>query len=111
MRRILQTATEALNIAKIDRIAYLNAEERIFLTNKTGRPDFASAKQGEVIADMGRVIPVTLAYIDDEDEGIAIVARLTDLIAHSDRTAIKFSDAHEWARERVASYRYRASED
>ena len=28
--RILQTATDAINVARIDRIAYLNREERIF---------------------------------------------------------------------------------
>ncbi len=109
--RILQTSTDALNVPRIDRIAYLNAEERTFLTTTTGRPDFATPGQGEVIADMGRPVPVTLAYIDDPLEGSLIIARLTDLIAHYDWPVIRFSDVREDARKEVAEIRYRESED
>ncbi|WP_459383867.1 hypothetical protein [Arthrobacter humicola] len=108
--RILQTSTDALNVTRIDRIAYLNAEERTFLTTTTGRPDFATPGQGEVIADMGRAVPVTLAYIDDQLEGSLIVARLTDLMANYDWPVIRFADVREEARKEVAEIRYRESE-
>lgn len=110
MRHILQTATDALNISSIQRIAYLNPEERTFLTSKTGRPDRAAPRQGEVIADMGRTIPVTLAYVEDELEGKAIVARIVRLIV-DDRLVIDFSEVREWAQEHVASYRRRLERD
>ena len=109
--RILQTSTDALNVTRIDRIAYLNADERTFLTTTTGRPDFATPGQGEVIADIGRAVPVTLAYIDDQLEGSLIIARLTDLIANYDWPVIKFADVREDARKKVAEIRYRESED
>ncbi|SDM01363.1 hypothetical protein SAMN04487916_12131 [Arthrobacter sp. ov407] len=109
--RVLHTSTDALNVTRIDRIAYLNAEERTFLTTTTGRPDFATPGQGEVIADMGRAVPVTLAYIDDPLEGSLIIARLTDLIANYDWPVIRFSDVREDARKEVAEIRYRESED
>jgi hypothetical protein len=109
--RILQTSTDALNVARIDRIAYLNAEERTFLTTTTGRPDFATPGQGEVIADIGRAVPVTLAYMDDQLEGSLIIERLTDLIANYDLPIIRFSDVREDARKKIAEIRYREAED
>ena len=109
--RILLTATDSINITRIDRIAYLNAEERTFLTQQTGRPDFATPEQGEVMVDVGRAVPVTLSYIDDKLEGSFIVARLTDLIANYDWPVINFAEVREEARKRVAEIRYRESED
>lgn len=108
--RILQTATDAINVERIDRIAYLNREERIFLTETTGRPDYATPEQGEVIVDIGRAVPVTLVYVEDQLEGSLIVARLTDLIANSDSSVIKFAEVRKDARDRVAEMRYRDSD-
>jgi hypothetical protein len=107
--QILQTATNSLNVAEIKRIAYLKPEERVFLTAKTGRPDFASPEQGEIIADMGGVIPVTLAYIDDELEGTLIVGALTDLIAHYDQGVINFDEIQTEAQAHAAGIRGRLS--
>ena len=109
--RILQTSTDGLNVTRIERIAYLNVEERTFLTTSTGRPDFATPGQGEVIADIGRGVPVTLAYIDDQLEGSLIVARLTELIANDDSPVIRFSEVREDARKRVTAIRHREAED
>lgn len=103
--QLLQTATDSLNVAEVKRIAYLNPEERVFLTAKTGRPDFASPEQGEIIADMGGVIPVTLAYIDDDIEGSLIVGALTDLIAHYDQGVINFDEIQTEAQAQAAGIR------
>lgn len=102
---VLQTATEALNVSRINRVAYLSPGERIFLTEKTGRPDFSTPDQGEVIADIGHVIPVTLCYVDDELEGQLIVSSLTQLIAYETQGVIDFSRIQQEAREQVARLR------
>jgi hypothetical protein len=107
--QLLQTATDSLNVAEVKRIAYLNPEERVFLTAKTGRPDFASPEQGEIIADMGGVIPVTLAYIDDDIEGSLIVGALTDLIAHYDQGVINFDEVQTEAQAQAAGIRGKLS--
>lgn len=78
--RFVRTHKESLNVSKITSIAYLNPAERQFLTDKTGRPDFADADQGEIIADIGRVIPVTLGYLKDDLAASLIVEKLTNFI-------------------------------
>ena len=80
------------------------------MTRTTGRPDYATPDQGEVIADIGRAVPVTLVYVEDQLEGSLIVARLTDLIANSDSSVIKFAEVRKDARDRVAEMRYRDSD-
>jgi hypothetical protein len=103
--RYLQTATELVNLATIIRIAYLNPDERRFLTEKTGRPDNGPAGQGEIIADIGAIVPLTLGYTDDVEEGALIVAYLTGEIARGDAAPgneiIAFSDVQEGIRRRL----------
>lgn len=53
---------------------------------------------------------MTLAYVEDELEGKAIVARIVRLIV-DDRLVIDFSEVREWAQEHVASYRRRLERD
>lgn len=92
--RILQTDTEGINVATIKRVAYLSRVERDFLREKTHRPDYGAWNLGEVIADIGRAIPIHLSYVEDALDGSFIVSALVQVISHSE-TKDEIIDYHE----------------
>lgn len=107
--RFIMTYTESLNCSKVSRIAYLNPEERQVLTDKTGRTDFAASDEGEVIADMGRVIPVTLGYLKDDLVAHLIVRKLTAFIIGSWPSTIDYESVA--AEAELEAARRRAEEE
>lgn len=113
MLRLL-TRTESLDVTKIARIAYLTNEQSKFLTAKTDRPfdfRFMHSDMGELIADMGKGTPVTLAVLKDELVGSLVVRILTEMIAPPGEGVIVFDDVMELAVTEAAELRASAKDN
>lgn len=110
--RILQTDTDGINVSSIKRVAYLSVHERYFLSEKTGRPDPGNFGLGEVIADVGKAIPVRLTFVDDELDGSFIVAALVKVLAHGEQKdeVIDFYEIRDVALRKAEEYRRRTAE-
>lgn len=106
--RFIRTRTESLNVSEINRIAYLSPTERRRLSDKLRRPDWHRPDDGEVVADMGRVEPVILGYVDDKDVGSHIVAMLTDFAIGVGPAVIDYDYVAERAAVEVKVIRYQA---
>lgn len=103
--RFLKSLSESLNIAKINRIAYLTPPQRMLRADKAHESNWENPDDGEIIVDVGRATPVILGYVDDDDVGRVVVALLTNLITSEGPAVIDYEDVVESAERNVAKVR------